>query len=237
MGSYESGSLESIAKQQPAYDLAALVTVANDLLPQFLPDGGTQRGQDPVNPRLVRHYTTQGLLDKPTRQGREARYGYRHLLQLLVVRRLLAEGYTISSMAALMGNRSTEELAHLLQGGIKLTVEAANPALAFLAQIRDREGDGPVQNAQRQPAQRGKSAPAPARRMAAPPPLAAAPAASIPPDPEPLPTWVRLELLDGLELHVRSDVALPTTAQERDRLLQLIAHHLAHLTSPRRPPP
>jgi len=231
MDSHESGSLAAIAQQQPAYDLAALVTVANNLLPQFLPDGGTQRGQDPVNPRLVRHYATQGLLDKPTRQGREARYGYRHLLQLLVVRRLLAEGYTISAMADLMANRSTEELSSLLQGGIKLTVEAANPALAFLAQIRDRAEPAPRHNSPRR-----KSAQS--RPMAElPSPAAAAPSSPVPSDPESLPTWVRLELFEGMELHVRSDVALPTTPQERDRLLQLIAHHLAHLTPPRRPPP
>ena len=52
-------------------DLAAL---ANTLLPQYLPLDRSSRTQDEVNPRLIRHYTTQGLLDPPFKEGREARY-------------------------------------------------------------------------------------------------------------------------------------------------------------------
>jgi DNA-binding transcriptional MerR regulator len=111
-------TLQHIAQQQPEYDLDRFVEVTNDLLPQFLPDQATgSRGQEPVNPRLVRHYTTQGLVDKPLKQGREARYRYRHLLQLLAVRRLLAEGYSASSISSLIGGQGNSILEDLLQGG------------------------------------------------------------------------------------------------------------------------
>jgi DNA-binding transcriptional MerR regulator len=131
--------LQQIAEQQPEMVLDRFVEVTNDLLSQFLPSQGSGgRGQEPVNPRLVRYYTTQGWLDRPLKQGREARYTYRHLLQLLVLRRLLAEGYSASSIAGLIDGQPDGTLEQLLQGGAQLTLEAANPALAFLADIRDR---------------------------------------------------------------------------------------------------
>lgn len=224
-------TLQQIAQQQPEYDLDRFVEATNDLLPQFLPDQATgSRGQEPVNPRLVRHYTTQGLLDKPLKQGREARYRYRHLLQLLAVRRLLAEGYSASSIGSLIGGQGNAVLEDLLQGGVQLTVEAANPALAFLSQIRER-GESSTQERS-----------APSRKRASGPVLQAPPSASAPaPDldssaPSPQ-TWTRLDLLEGLELHIREDFVLPATAHERERLLQLIADRLTNLNSSRRKPP
>lgn len=218
--------LQQIAQQQPEMVLDRFVEVTNDLLPQFLPDQGSgNRGQEPVNPRLVRHYTTQGWLDKPLKQGREARYTYRHLLQLLVLRRLLAEGYSTSSIGSLIGGQSDAALEDILQGGVQLKVEAANPALAFLSQIRDGQG----QRRESPPSDRSpKRSASPA--FQAPPTAPASPPASTPQ------TWTRLEILNGLELHVRQDFAAPTTAHERDSLLQLIADHLAHLNSTQRPP-
>ncbi len=218
--------LQQIAQQQPEMMLDRFVAVTNDLLPQFLPDQSSgSRGQEPINPRLVRYYTTQGWLDKPLKQGREARYTYRHLLQLLVLRRLLAEGYSASSIGSLIGGQADTALEDILQGGVQLTVEAANPALAFLSQIRDRRESSPSDRSHKRSASPAFQAP-----LAAPVPTPAAPSASIPQ------AWTRLEILDGLELHIRQDFVAPATAHERDSLLQLIADHLAHLKSTQRPP-
>src|SRR5690606_2726540 len=47
--------------------------------------------------RLIRWYTTIGLVDPPlTRRGRIALYGRRHLLQLVAVKRLQAQGMSIA---------------------------------------------------------------------------------------------------------------------------------------------
>ncbi len=229
--------LQQIAQQQPEMVLDRFVEVTNDLLPQFLPDQGSgNRGQEPVNPRLVRHYTTQGWLDKPLKQGREARYTYRHLLQLLVLRRLLAEGYSTSSISSLIGGQSDAALENILQGGVQLTVEAANPALAFLSQIRDGQGPAKGQCRESSPSDRSpKRSTSPVGGDLRVSPQQAAPAPAAPPASPPQP-WTRLEILDGLELHVRQDFAAPATAHERDSLLQLIADHLAHLKSTQRPP-
>ena len=225
--------LQQIADQQPELTLEGFVETINDCLPQCLPESTTGgRGQESVNARLVRHYTTQGLLDKPLKQGREARYVYRHVLQLLALRRLLADGYSISSIAGLIDGQANAVLAGILQGSTQLTVEAANPALAFLSQIRDRATPAASVPVPAPAARQHQSAPAPqARASSAPSP--AVPAAS---PAEPLPqTWTHVELRDGLELHLRQDFVAPATAAEREQLLQLIAHHLTHHPDRRSP--
>ena len=51
--------------------------------------------------RLIRWYTTIGLVDPPlTRRGRIALYGRRHLLQLIAVKRRQADGRTIAEIQA-----------------------------------------------------------------------------------------------------------------------------------------
>ncbi|MER7365685.1 helix-turn-helix domain-containing protein [Nonomuraea wenchangensis] len=75
------------------------------------------RVRDVPGERLIRWYTTIGLLDPPlTRRGRVARYGRRHLLQLVAVKRLQAAGRSIADIqAALAGatDRTLEETASL----------------------------------------------------------------------------------------------------------------------------
>ncbi|POM25793.1 hypothetical protein BTM25_01760 [Actinomadura rubteroloni] len=57
------------------------------------------RVRDLPNERLIRWYTTIGLLDPPLgRRGRVALYGRRHLLQLLAVKRRQAQGRTIAEI-------------------------------------------------------------------------------------------------------------------------------------------
>ncbi|MEO3885015.1 MerR family transcriptional regulator [Nonomuraea sp. B5E05] len=63
------------------------------------------RVRDVPGERLIRWYTTIGLVDPPlTRRGRIARYGRRHLLQIVAVKRLQAAGRSIAEIqAALAG--------------------------------------------------------------------------------------------------------------------------------------
>ncbi|WUI00026.1 helix-turn-helix domain-containing protein [Spirillospora sp. NBC_00431] len=65
-------------------------------------DGSAQvsgRVRDLPNERLIRWYTTIGLVDPPLgRRGRTALYGPRHLLQLVAVKRLQAAGHSIAEI-------------------------------------------------------------------------------------------------------------------------------------------
>jgi len=64
--------------------------------------------------RLIRYYAAEGVLDKPDRLGREAAYHFRHLLQLLIARRLVDEGVTLIAISKFNLNKSTDELEQAL---------------------------------------------------------------------------------------------------------------------------
>lgn len=51
-------------------------------LEELLAIAGEQLGEE-ITPRTVRLYATEGLIDRPDKDGRRAVYGQRHLLQLL----------------------------------------------------------------------------------------------------------------------------------------------------------
>jgi len=217
-------TLQQLALEGSNWSLEELVQIANKLLPQFLPEEKAHtRVREEVTPRLIRHYTSQGMLDEPLKDGREARYSYRHLLQILLVRRLLSEGYGASAIDKLAILKSDQELEALLQGGVQLTVTPANPALAFLQQVKQR---------QLAPA---KDPPALPPAMSNPVlPLSAAPPSPSPPaHPS---QWTRIEVLPGLELHIRQDFVYPSSAQEQQTLLQLIRQILLTFVSKRRSP-
>ena len=50
------------------------------------------------NERLLRHYVSVNVVDRPTRQGRDAIYGARHLYQYLTARRLLKQGFCLAKI-------------------------------------------------------------------------------------------------------------------------------------------
>jgi DNA-binding transcriptional MerR regulator len=197
-------SLEQLAQNKPSWSLDEFVQVTNELLPQFLPEERSHtRVREEITSRLVRHYTTLGMLDEPVKMGRYAIYTYRHLLQILVVRRLLTEGFGASAIDKLATSKDNVELEALLQGGVQLTVTSANPALAFLQQIQQRQ-----------------SVPNLPPKLPATKPL-----------PQPYPTstpfqWVRVEILSGLEIHIREDFIYPSSPQEQQNLLQYISQQL-----------
>ena len=52
-----------------------------------------------VNERLLRHYVTMKAVDNPEREGRKGRFGYRHLLQFVVVRQMLKDRHSLADIA------------------------------------------------------------------------------------------------------------------------------------------
>ncbi|MFD1937922.1 MerR family transcriptional regulator [Nonomuraea mangrovi] len=63
--------------------------------------------------RLIRWYATIGLLDPPlTRRGRVALYGRRHLLQLVAIKRMQADGASIAEIQAALTGATDAMLAH-----------------------------------------------------------------------------------------------------------------------------
>ena len=93
------------------------VAEANGWLARLLPEERAGRPKDEVNARLVRHYTTSGLLPAPRREGREARYDRLHLLHLLALRSLMADGLSGKALFGTLSGRSEADLERLAQWG------------------------------------------------------------------------------------------------------------------------
>lgn len=137
--------LERLANEEPAWNLAQLVDLANPLLPKVFPGAIRGKTSEGVNARLVRYYTSLGLMDEPAKDGREARYGGRHLLQLLTIKRLLAEGISTMGIGERLRQSSTEQLIAMLEKGVEMTPSgtpnvAPNPALEYAQSLRRDQG-------------------------------------------------------------------------------------------------
>ncbi|OYQ65708.1 hypothetical protein B9G53_06530 [Pseudanabaena sp. SR411] len=114
------------------WTLEELVIAANEMLPQVLPALKPNaklnaKLSEEITPRLIRYYTNQGVLDAPIREGKYAFYNQRHLLQLLVCRRLLTEGFTVAVIQAIAKHKTNADLEAMLTGGIEFNLSAAQP--------------------------------------------------------------------------------------------------------------
>lgn len=87
--------------------------------------------------RSFRHYQTLGCIDAPEKFGRMASYGYRHFVQALLIRRLLAERVPSEQILTLVG-RDTPELERMLVDGVEVTARPAGEDTA-----PDRSCSGP----------------------------------------------------------------------------------------------
>jgi DNA-binding transcriptional MerR regulator len=86
--------------------------------------------------RTIRYYTSLGLLDRPSAmKGRTALYGRRHLLQLVAVKRLQAEGRSLSEVQAALTGLDDERLAAIARVP-EMAAPHGDPAPADLAPRR-----------------------------------------------------------------------------------------------------
>ncbi len=65
--------------------------------------------------RTVRYYGTLGLVDRPAYEGREARYGRRHVLQVVAIKMLQSLGLPLAEVQARLYGRGNAELEALLK--------------------------------------------------------------------------------------------------------------------------
>ncbi|MFF4614451.1 MerR family transcriptional regulator [Nonomuraea jabiensis] len=86
------------------------------------------RVRDVPGERLIRWYTTIGLVDPPlTRRGRVAQYGRRHLLQLVAVKRLQAAGHSIAEIQTALAG-ATDRMLETAAGLAPASGAASNAA-------------------------------------------------------------------------------------------------------------
>ena len=215
-------NLEKIEQSNEEWFLEEFVDVANHLLPDYLPDiRGNTKVKEEINPRLVRHYTSQKLLDEPYRSGKYAVYTYRHLLQLLLVRRLLSQGISSAAINDLVTSQTNDELKSLLTGGIQIHVTTAHPslnttsnsALEYIEKLKKGNKSNRVKETINSSVNSSLKEPSNQENLTF----------------NKQTEWIRIEVLSGLEIHLRSDFIYPNSVREQQALNELIIQQLTHL--------
>ncbi|MGB9179632.1 MAG: MerR family transcriptional regulator [Pyrinomonadaceae bacterium] len=167
--------------------------------------------------RTIRYYLSEGLLSPAEeKQGTASVFGYQHLLQLLVIKKLQAEHLPIRKIRELVQGRSEKELERLL--GLEGGAAGKNAALSYLETLLMKPAAPPTASASYT---RAATLPTPP-----PPPANCASAAqskmSAPARSE-AGTWERVEIEPGLELHIRGDYQPPQETKGLRRLTQLLS--------------
>lgn len=137
-------------------------------------DGQHSRVKRLYTDRSFRHYTTLGCIDPAEKEGRRSVYRFRHLVQALLVRRLLWERIPSEQIVVVMSGRSTEETEQMFLGGTKIGFRA----------VKDR-----------------KARESPASEM--------------------VETWRRVQLMPGVELHLRGGLPKLGMAELKELLAAL----------------
>ncbi|HEY0099696.1 MAG TPA: MerR family transcriptional regulator [Pyrinomonadaceae bacterium] len=165
--------------------------------------------------RTLRYYLAEGLLSPASdKQGTASVFGYVHLLQLLVVKKLQSEHLPIRKIKELVDGRSERELERLL--GLDAKAGAKNEAHSYLEKLLTRSTSPAAASTPSRKQNFASPADAP---LAKPTPNLATQRQAAPSSPA---TWERVEIEPGLELHVRGDYAPPSDAKEVRRLTRLL---------------
>jgi DNA-binding transcriptional MerR regulator len=102
-------------KQMPPCTAEALISTLGEILPGIAGTQERHKVTDVPTLRTLRFYVAQGLLDKPlSYEQRTALYGYRHLLQIVVIKCLQANHIPIRKIQEVLQGLSNEELEQLM---------------------------------------------------------------------------------------------------------------------------
>ena len=178
---------------------------------RILAESGTARqGRGTVtelpDERTVRYYLAEGLIPPAEeKQGTASVFGFRHLLQLLVVKKLQAEGLPIRAIRELVTGKTERQLERLLgvEQGRASGSAARGEALGYLQSLLQKGPASPL-----------PSSPPPTAEPAPPSALSGSPSAA------PRERWARVELEPGLELHVSDGYRAPQGEGALRRLSQ-----------------
>jgi DNA-binding transcriptional MerR regulator len=108
--SYNSVSIREVT-ERASWTLDELVRrVAVALEGPAYPGAPNGRVRELPDRRVVRWYTTTGLVDRPAMQGRTATYGPRHLLQIVAVKRRQAQGLSLAEIQAELAGATDKTL-------------------------------------------------------------------------------------------------------------------------------
>jgi DNA-binding transcriptional MerR regulator len=112
--------------------------IAAALATPAYPGAPNGRVRDLPDRRAVRWYATAGIVDRPAMQGRTAVYGTRHLLQIVSVKRLQAQGLTLAEIQAELAGATDETLRRIADIPDELQSAPSSRSPAALSAHRDR---------------------------------------------------------------------------------------------------
>jgi DNA-binding transcriptional MerR regulator len=183
---------------EKSFTLPRLIEILKEQLPQVAPPQTKYKVTDIPTARTIRFYTAHLLVDKPaSREGGNALYGYRHLLQILVIKYLQSQYLPLLKIKSLVENADNRELELLMPAYASAT--ATNRGLA-------REGLRITTRSFLQNTPAAASAPPPPEKAVVEPAGGMTPGAD---------TWHRIAVGPGIELHVSADAL---SAEGRERL-------------------
>jgi DNA-binding transcriptional MerR regulator len=199
-------------RDEQYFGSAELAEAVSRLIKDLVPAQEKGSVAEVPDERTVRYYLSEGLISPAfEKRGTASLYGYLHLLQLLVVKRLQADYLPIRKIKELIENKTENELEQMLGMGSE---PRSNPALDYLNTLLDHSRS-PLAEDFSAPMALLHSAPAMARSWrqstAAPPSI----------------LWARIEVEPGLELHIRDDYEPPVEARERRRLTRKFLHEIS----------
>lgn len=111
--------LARVKENDPALPLPRFVERVNEIAERYLPPGQAEDGRvtSEFNGRTVRHYQGKDIIDSPEKEGREARYRYRHILQAVLTRVMLADGFRVPMIREILEGQTNTEYEKLLEMG------------------------------------------------------------------------------------------------------------------------
>jgi DNA-binding transcriptional MerR regulator len=119
------------------WTLAELRSAAETALEVDYPGAVNGRVRALPDARTIRYYRTLGLMDRPAQmRGRTAFYSRRHLLQIVAIKRLQAEGLSLAEIQRRFAGMSPEELERIAQ----VPPQLEPPAFAEAVPTRARRG-------------------------------------------------------------------------------------------------
>lgn len=95
--------------------MSQFIAILREQLPQVAPTQTKYRVTEIPSERTIRFYTANKLVDKPVpREGAHARYGYRHLLQVMAIKYLQSQYLPLVKIRSLVENISNRDLELLI---------------------------------------------------------------------------------------------------------------------------
>jgi DNA-binding transcriptional MerR regulator len=217
-------------KQMSSCTAEALISTLGEILPGIVGIQERHKVTDVPTLRTLRFYVAQGLLDKPlSYEHRTALYGYRHLLQVVVIKCLQANHIPIRKIREVLQGLSNEDLERLVNlptGADRVEsalTDAPNIQSQFLPETPDhlRQGSGLASPLLRGILQSRFSS----RSVRPESPMVAMESKPRFVEPPAIPnSWRHLEVEPGVEIHLRADFRLKSGSQ-----LEVLLIRIKHL--------